>query len=139
MMKQAMTTHSTLTIVTGYGTSKDSSASACRVGSRLFPKIVDSVVMKRGLQMQYTRLPLFVLLALSMYVSACAASGETSPASTPAAPSNVALRKLAQAHTILIGAAVNVHALQSDQTYATLLGQQFNALTAENAMKFDAI
>lgn len=72
----------------------------------------------------------------------------TSCMNTPAnAPHNITytptiqptLRALAQARGIAIGAAVDAEALQSDSQYRDILGQQFNILTPENAMKIVTI
>ncbi len=46
---------------------------------------------------------------------------------------------MAQAHNILIGAAVSVDALQHDVTYDNTLAHEFNEVTPENVMKFDAL
>jgi endo-1,4-beta-xylanase len=80
-----------------------------------------------------------IFLVLCLSVSACtSASTAASGSSTATVLTNVSLRDLAQIHHLLIGSAVNVDALATDQTYATLLGQQFNVVTPENTMKFDA-
>ena len=74
-----------------------------------------------------------------LFLSACATSGTPpSPSASATVAPNVALRDLAQSHNMLVGAAVNVGALSSDKTYADILGKQFNVVTPENAMKFDA-
>jgi len=46
------------------------------------------------------------------------------------------LRALAAARGLRIGAAVNVQALRDDADYRAVLAAEFNAVTAENAMKF---
>ena len=48
------------------------------------------------------------------------------------------LRTLAQTHHILLGTAVNVYALQHDPTYSNTLAREFDVVTPENVMKFDA-
>ena len=48
------------------------------------------------------------------------------------------LRSLAQLDHILIGSAVNIRALRSDDQYAQILGQEFSSLTDESTMKFAA-
>lgn len=87
-----------------------------------------------------------ILLVLSLLVVMRAstpfsrvASGASTGAGSPveAVPAQVRLRDLAP--HLLIGAAVNLDALQSDQTYVSLLGQQFSVMTPENDMKFDAL
>ena len=56
-----------------------------------------------------------------------------SPSPTPTGES---LRDLAPRRGLAIGAAVDVSALRSDPVYAQILAQEFNMLTAENALKF---
>ncbi|HNT74075.1 MAG TPA: endo-1,4-beta-xylanase [Anaerolineae bacterium] len=46
------------------------------------------------------------------------------------------LRALADARNILIGGAVEPQHIRCDQTYAEVLGREFNILVAENAFKF---
>ena len=48
------------------------------------------------------------------------------------------LRSLAQAHGIFIGTTVNVHALQEEKQYKEVLASEFNMVTPEVSMKFDA-
>jgi endo-1,4-beta-xylanase len=48
------------------------------------------------------------------------------------------LRSLAQAHNFYIGTTVNVDALQTEQQYSDLLATEFNMVTPEVSMKFDA-
>lgn len=49
------------------------------------------------------------------------------------------LRDLAQARGLYIGAAVNMDALQQDEHYRQTLSREFNMVTPENVMKFDAV
>src|SRR5205814_3279439 len=49
------------------------------------------------------------------------------------------LRSLAHAHGIFIGTTVNVHALQEEKQYKEVLASEFNIVTPEVSMKFDAI
>ncbi len=49
------------------------------------------------------------------------------------------LRTLAQTHHISFGAAVNIDALQHDATYDSTLAHEFDMVTPENVMKFDAL
>lgn len=64
------------------------------------------------------------------------------PTATPTAAPTVTpapaqpLRAAAQAHNLLIGAAVDVTALRHDSTYAGTLAREFSAVTPENALKF---
>jgi endo-1,4-beta-xylanase len=57
------------------------------------------------------------------------------------ATTNVAetLRAQAQARGILIGAAVNVDALEQESEYAQVLSREFNLVTPENVMKLDTL
>ena len=54
-------------------------------------------------------------------------------------PAALSLRELADARGIRIGAAVEPGPLRCDPSYAAALSHEFNALTAENAMKFGPI
>ncbi len=49
------------------------------------------------------------------------------------------LRMLAQTRHILLGTAVNMDALQHDAVYDSTLAREFNVVTPENVMKFDAV
>ena len=46
------------------------------------------------------------------------------------------LRTLAERHGLLIGTAVNTHALARDADYRDAMAREFSVVTAENAMKF---
>jgi endo-1,4-beta-xylanase len=54
-------------------------------------------------------------------------------------PSSPALRELAEARGVAIGAAVAPGPLRCEPAYAGALGHEFNILTTENAMKFGPI
>lgn len=82
---------------------------------------------------------ILLLLFLTIAIVSCSLAPATSLSqSRTVTPAVVTLRSLAQAHGFSIGAAVNVDALQNDARYADVLGKQFNMLTPENVMKFDA-
>jgi len=49
------------------------------------------------------------------------------------------LRSLAEAHGILIGAAVDAKQLKEDAQYAETFSREFNILTPENPMKFESV
>lgn len=49
------------------------------------------------------------------------------------------LRTLAQARGLLIGAAVDADALQTESTYREVLAREFNLVTPENALKFGPV
>jgi endo-1,4-beta-xylanase len=51
-------------------------------------------------------------------------------------PTEPPLRALADARNILIGGAVEPQHIRCDQTYAEVLGREFNSLVTENAFKF---
>lgn len=80
-----------------------------------------------------------LMLFISLSVTSClsAAPAVQQQASTP--QPKPTLRSLAQARGIAIGTAVNIYALDNDASYRQLLGDQFNILTPENAMKFDQV
>src|SRR5947209_8531635 len=93
--------------------------------------------------MLFSRFKLLLLLCLGMclLVSACTSIPASVSSAVRAGKTVVAvptLRELAQERHFLVGTAVNVDALQSDASYATVLGREFNMVTPENAMKFDA-
>ncbi len=54
-------------------------------------------------------------------------------------PGGPTLRALAGPRRLLVGAAVPVEALKGDASYARTLAREYNALTPENAMKWDTI
>ena len=62
----------------------------------------------------------------------------TSSSSPSSFPSSSPLRVLAQQRGVLIGAAVNMDALNSDSRYDATLAREFDEVTPENVMKFDA-
>ncbi len=64
-------------------------------------------------------------------------TGVVAPLPTLAPPTT--LREAAQRRGILIGSAVGVSQLRSDPMYGTTLAQEFDEVTPENAMKFDAL
>ncbi len=81
---------------------------------------------------------LFLLLALLIscgQVSTQAPPNQTLPAPTSSLPS---LRALAQAHGLSIGTTVDVNALEEEGQYRDILAREFNMVTPEVSMKFDA-
>jgi endo-1,4-beta-xylanase len=98
---------------------------------------------------------LCILLLLICFLSSCALpwqsagqhavptttprpfTGVVTPLPTPVPPTT--LRAAAQRRGILIGAAVGVNQLETDPMYAITLARQFDEVTPENAMKFDAL
>jgi endo-1,4-beta-xylanase len=82
------------------------------------------------------------LLLLSLLTISCgAASTQAPPKQTTAALSTFSpsLRSLAQDHSLYIGTAVNADALQNEEHYRDMLAREFNIVTPEISMKFDAI
>jgi len=79
---------------------------------------------------------LFFFLAL-LTVSCGNASTQVVPKPATSAPLQ-ALRSLAQARGMYIGTAVNVDALQNEEQYREVLAREFNIMTPEVSLKFDA-
>ena len=77
---------------------------------------------------------LYALLILCFLV-ACG----TTPSTEEVVRVPPTLRTLAQTHHILLGTAVNMDALQHDATYDSTLAREFDVVTPENVMKFDAV
>jgi endo-1,4-beta-xylanase len=87
---------------------------------------------------------LVVLLLLVLMFTACGSPSSslvlsTSRASPSEARSAVSLRVLAQRHGLFIGTTVNMDALRSDPTYASVLAREFDMVTPENVMKWNAV
>ena len=74
-------------------------------------------------------------LIIALFLVACG----TTPSSEVVVRVPATLRTLAQTHHILLGSAVNMDALQHDPNYARTLAQEFDVVTPENVMKFDAV
>jgi endo-1,4-beta-xylanase len=88
------------------------------------------------------------LLAASVALAACSSAGDSSsststsaaqkattkPTATPMRSSSVAAKR-----DLLIGAAVAVDPLREKKRYRQVLAREFNAVTPENAMKWDTI
>ncbi|WP_329544866.1 endo-1,4-beta-xylanase [Streptomyces sp. NBC_01356] len=68
-----------------------------------------------------------------------AAAAVTLPQLTPEASAATTLRGYADARGVRIGAAVGDSPLTSDSAYTAVLDREFNSVTAENAMKWDAL
>ncbi|GER88496.1 beta-xylanase [Dictyobacter vulcani] len=98
------------------------------------------------------RRQLFSCILLICILSACsglptgqqpatpqATTVQKAPHATPTHKGPKTLRDLADARHIHIGAAVNLDALQHDHDYSRVLSDEFNAVTPETAMKFDAL
>ena len=81
----------------------------------------------------------FLLLAILM-LSCGQPSTQVPPKQALATPSSspTSLRSLAQARGIYVGTTVNVDALQDEGQYRDVLASEFNMVTAEVSMKFDA-
>ncbi|MCX4978889.1 endo-1,4-beta-xylanase [Streptomyces sp. NBC_00620] len=68
-----------------------------------------------------------------------ATAAVTLPQLTPEASAATTLRGYAHARGVRIGAAVGDGPLTSDSAYTAVLDREFNSVTAENAMKWDAL
>ncbi|GHD78721.1 hypothetical protein GCM10010317_098400 [Streptomyces mirabilis] len=68
-----------------------------------------------------------------------AATAVALPQFTPDAKAATTLRGYADGRGVKIGAAVGDGPLTSDSGYTTVLDREFNSVTAENAMKWDAV
>ncbi len=66
-------------------------------------------------------------------------AGSGQPGAIAAEPDGPALRVLAAPRRMLIGAAVAADTLRDDRRYAQTLARNYNAVTPENAMKWDTI
>jgi mannan endo-1,4-beta-mannosidase len=86
--------------------------------------------------------PIIGLVALISLGAAPGAIAEDSDAAAPASPGSTAvsgtLREHAAARDFRIGAAADTGPLSSEPAYQDTLAREFNAVTAENAMKWDA-
>ncbi len=92
---------------------------------------------------------LAVLIALTMVLAGCQSKMSSAipfigpalptPPVPPRAGDPDTLRYLASQRGLLIGAAVDTDALQSDPAYAQALGREFNLVVPENVMKFSKI
>ncbi|WP_033328785.1 endo-1,4-beta-xylanase [Streptomyces yerevanensis] len=76
------------------------------------------------------------LVAIGALVAAAAV---TVPQLTPDASAATTLRGHADARGVKIGAAVADGPLQNESAYTAVLDREFNSVTAENAMKWDAL
>ena len=74
-------------------------------------------------------------LLIVCFLAACG----TTPSTEVVVRVPLTLRTLAQTHHILFGTAVNMDALQHDATYDSVLAREFDVVTPENVMKFDAV
>jgi endo-1,4-beta-xylanase len=94
------------------------------------------LMLKMLLQRQVFAFLLLALLTLSCGQTA----GQVPPkqALPTLSSSPLPLRSLAQAHGIYIGTTVNVDALQDEGQYRDILAREFNMVTPEVSMKFDA-
>lgn len=84
------------------------------------------------------KLHIVMLLLLALLTISCGkASTQIVPARATSTPLQ-SLRSLAQARGMYIGSAVNVDALQSEEQYGEVLAREFNIVTPEVSLKFDA-
>ncbi len=83
-----------------------------------------------------------ILVLISLFIGCSPATAQTVqsfPTHVPHKTVTIPLRVLAQQRGILIGAAVNMDALNSDGQYGATLAREFNEATPENVMKFNAV
>jgi len=92
------------------------------------------VNLMRKVRLQSLVFPLFLLTLACLTIFYRAAIKEA-PVPAPGPPS---LRSLAQSRGMYIGTAVNVDALQYEAQYKEILAREFNMVTPEVSMKFDA-
>lgn len=79
---------------------------------------------------------LLLVAAIVLVVVLVVDSGSnTSAPANPSAP----LRVSAHGHDFLVGAAVSDDALRSEPPYAKTLAHEYNAVTPENALKWDRV
>ncbi len=84
------------------------------------------------------KLHLVMLLLLALLTVSCGnASTQVVPEQATSIPLQ-SLRSLAQARSMYIGTVVNVDALQSEEQYREVLAREFNIVTPEVSLKFDA-
>src|SRR5260370_12260214 len=84
------------------------------------------------------KLHLVMLLLLALLTISCGnASTQAVPEQATSTPLQ-SLRSLAQARGMYIGTVVNVDALQSEEQYGEVLAREFNIVTPEVSLKFDA-
>ena len=84
------------------------------------------------------KLHIVMLLLLALLTISCGnASTQIVPARATSTPLQ-SLRSLAQARGMYIGTSVNVDALQSEEQYRDVLAREFNMVTPEVSLKFDA-
>ena len=81
--------------------------------------------------------PVFTII---LFLTVSCASARTATLSARLAPkiTSTTLRSLAQTRHFYIGTAVDVDALQNEQQYSETLAREFNMVTPEVSMKFDA-
>jgi endo-1,4-beta-xylanase len=81
-----------------------------------------------------------IVMTLVAFITVSCASASTRASSVRLTPKTVltSLRSLAQARHFSIGTAVDVDALQSEPQYSEKLASEFNMVTPEVTMKFDA-
>jgi endo-1,4-beta-xylanase len=98
---------------------------------------IDADVSKRWVG---ERWPILFLLLMLLTISCVTVSTQMLPKlATPGFSSSITtLRSLAEARGKYIGAAVNVDALQNEEQYRNTLAREFDIVTPEVSMKFDA-
>src|SRR5258708_7150968 len=104
-------------------------------------RVGDTIYLESMREMRRHR-KIFSFLLLVLLTTSCGQAStqiqkdQAVPTPATSAPS---LRSLAQAHGVFIGTTVNVEALQEEKQYKEVLATEFNMVTPEVSMKFDAI
>ena len=80
-----------------------------------------------------------IIVLISLFIGCSGATAQSFPTHVPHKTVTIPLRVLAQQRGILIGAAVNMDALNSDAQYGATLEREFDEVTPENVMKWDAV
>lgn len=85
--------------------------------------------------------PLVLVTLLAVFVSACDSGGAEPPPPPPPPEEEepTPLRGWADEHNLHIGTAVGMQPFNSDEEYTEVLAEEFNMLTAENAMKWNPL
>ena len=81
---------------------------------------------------------IFSLLLLVLLTISCGQASTQLQKDQPLSTSLPTLRSLAQAHRIFIGSTVSVNAFQNEDQYRDILATEFNMVTPEVSMKFNA-
>src|SRR6476646_3005015 len=88
----------------------------------------------------YSQLTLGVIVSfLLLQLAACGGSYSGGGGNNNPPPPTATLAQNAAKHNLKVGAAADSQFLVSDSSYASVLGSEYNELTAENEMKFASV